>query len=171
MLDIIKNYEFIMILSCVMIFMILQTYYFYNTISTEYDRILEEKMNSIKYFISKDEIEINNFKNMKQKYFNNNNNIVKIAEKQKQERYDINLNLYYKYCMAPILVIFVIIIILLFMLGKNNQPFNYFINFFLILLIFIPQIAFHYFVLKQYQYIGNTNIIYTIYNKNNINKK
>jgi len=170
MLDIIKNYEFIMILSSVMIFMILQTFYFYNTISTEYDRILDEKMNSIKYFISKDENEINNFKNFKQNYFNNKN-IEKIAEKQKQERQDINRNLYYKYSMIPILVIFIIIIIILFVLGRENQPFNYFINFLLILLIFIPQIAFHYFVIKNYQYIGNTNIIYTIYNKNNINKK
>jgi hypothetical protein len=161
-----NKHEIFLLLFSIMIFMIIQTLFFHFIISKEYNEVLNEKMNSIKYFFS-------NNKNLKIKFDEFKTNYLiknkKIAEEQTKKRENINNVLYIKHCVIPILVVFVIMIIFLFIyLGnKKHWSFLHVFNLFLILIVYIPEFIIYFFVIKKYQYIGNNEIIYKMYNKIN----
>jgi hypothetical protein len=164
-----NKHEIFLLLFSIMIFMIIQTIFFNFIISKEYNEVLKEKMNSIKYFFS-------NNKNLKIKFDKFKDDYLlkhkKIAEEQTKKREDINTDLYIKHCVIPILIVFVIIIIFLFvyLLDTKYWSFVHIFNLFLILIVYIPEFIIYFLVIKKYQYIGNTEIIYNIYKKINTNK-
>ena len=98
------------------------------------------------------------------------------ALEQEKIRNEKNILLYFYYCIIPILCViflFIVIIILnyksyIFKNSKNFEGIDYF-NFGLILLVYIPNMIIFFFVVKKYQFIGNIEILSTIYN-NIINK-
>ena len=167
-----KNEVFLIFIN-IIVFMIIQTLFFKFIISTEYEHLIKEKLNTINYYISQDE----EVKNIIINYKNNKiETIEKKALEQEKIRDEKNLVLYTHYCIIPILLIvflFIVIIILnykslIFKKSKNFENIDYF-NFGLILLVYIPNMIIFFFVVKKYYFIGNIEILSTIYN-NIINK-
>ena len=167
-----KNEVFLIFIN-IIVFMIIQTLFFKFIISTEYEHLIKEKLNTINYYISQDE----EVKNIIINYKNNKiETIEKKALEQEKIRDEKNLVLYTYHCIIPILLIvflFIVIIILnykslIFKKSKNFENIDYF-NFGLILLVYITNMIIFFFVVKKYYFIGNIEILSTIYN-NIINK-
>ena len=167
-----KNEVFLIFIN-IIIFMIIQTLFFKFIISTEYEHLIKVKLNTINYYIDRDQ----EVKDMIIDY--KNNNIEKIRDKALEEekiRNKQNIILYLYYCIIPILIVlflFIVIIILnykslIFKKSKNFEGIDYF-NFALILLIYVPNMIIFFFVVKKYYFIGNIEILSTIYD-NIINK-
>jgi len=167
-----KNEVFLIFMN-IIIFMIIQTLFFKFIISSEYENLIKEKLNTINYYISQDQEAKNiiiNYKN------NNKERIEKKALEQEKIRDEKNIILYIYHCIIPILFIvflFIVIIILnykslIFKKSENFENIHYF-NFALIFLVYVPEIIIFFFVVKKYYFIGNVDILSTIYN-NIINK-
>jgi hypothetical protein len=167
-----KNEVFLILIN-IIIFMIIQTIFFKFVISTEYESLIKEKLNTVNYYISRDQEVKNIIINYKK---NNIEKIKKKALEKEKIRDKINSKLYLEYCFMPILffiLIFIIIIILNYysLIFKKSEKFEgvHYFNFVLILLIYIPNMIIFFFVVKKYQFIGNVEILSTIYN-NILNK-
>jgi hypothetical protein len=167
-----KNEVFLIFIN-IIIFMIIQTIFFKFVISTEYESLIKEKLNTVNYYISHDQEVKNIIINYKK---NNIEKIKKKALEKEKIRDKINSKLYLEYCFMPILffiLIFIIIIILNYysLIFKKSEKFEgvHYFNFVLILLIYIPNMIIFFFVVKKYQFIGNVEILSTIYN-NILNK-
>jgi hypothetical protein len=167
-----KNEVFLILIN-IIIFMIIQTIFFKFVISTEYENLIKEKLNTVNYYISHDQEVKNIIINYKK---NNIEKIKKKALEKEKIRDKINSKLYLEYCFMPILffiLIFIIIIILNYysLIFKKSEKFEgvHYFNFVLILLIYIPNMIIFFFVVKKYQFIGNVEILSTIYN-NILNK-
>jgi hypothetical protein len=167
-----KNEVFLILIN-IIIFMIIQTLFFKYIISLEYENLIKEKLNTVNYYIDRDQ----EVKDMIIDYKNNNIDEIKNKSiEQKKIREEKNKKLYFYYCIIPILIallIFIVIIILnykslIFKKSEKMRGIHYF-NFALILLIYIPNMIIFFFVVKKYQFIGNIEILSTFYN-NIINK-
>jgi hypothetical protein len=154
--------------------MIMQTLFFKFIISTEYETFIKEKINTVNYYLDRDQ----DAKDFLINYKNNNiETITNEALEQKKIRDNKNIYLYIYYCILPILLVvllFILIIILNYksLIFKKSEKFkgvDYF-NFGLILLVYIPNIIIFFFVIKKYQFIGNIDIFNRFYN-NIINKE
>ena len=167
-----KNEVFLIFIN-IIIFMIIQTLFFKFVISTEYETLIKEKLNTVNYYIDHDQEVKDMIIDYKQ------NHIEKIRDtalEQEKIRNNQNIYLYLYYCIIPILIViflFIVIIILnykslIFKNSKNFESIDYF-NFALILLVYIPNMIIFFFVVKKYYFIGNIEILSTIYN-NIINK-
>lgn len=167
-----KNEVFLIFIN-IIIFMIIQTLFFKFVISTEYEHLIKLKLNTVNHYINQDQEVKDMIINYKQ---NKLENIRVKALEQEKIRNEKNILLYFYYCIIPILCViflFIVIIILnyksyIFKNSKNFEGIDYF-NFGLILLVYIPNMIIFFFVVKKYQFIGNIEILSTIYN-NIINK-
>jgi hypothetical protein len=167
-----KNEVFLILIN-IIIFMIVQTLFFKFIISTEYENFVKEKLNTVNYYLDRDQ----DAKDVLIDYKNNNIEIIKkVAIDQLQLRNDKNKFLYIYYCIIPILfvvILFIVIIILNYRskIFKKSEKFEgvHYFNFALVLLVYVPNIIIFFFVVKKYQFIGNIEIFSTIYN-NIINK-
>jgi hypothetical protein len=167
-----KNEVFLIFIN-IIIFMIIQTLFFKFIISNEYEHLIKEKLNTVNHYIDQDQ----EVKDMIINYKQNKIEILRDkALEQEKIRNKQNIFLYLYYCIIPILLViflFIVIIILnnkslIFKNSKNFEGIDYF-NFGLILLVYIPNMIIFFFVVKKYQFIGNIDILSTIYN-NIINK-
>lgn len=167
-----KNEVFLIFIN-IIIFMIIQTLFFKFVISNEYEHLIKLKLNTVNHYIDQDQEVKDMIINYKQ---NKIENIRDKALEQEKIRNEKNILLYLYYCIIPILCViflFLIIIILnyksyIFKNSKNFEGIDYF-NFGLILLVYIPNMIIFFFVVKKYYFIGNIEILSTIYN-NIINK-
>jgi hypothetical protein len=142
--------------------MVIQTFFFKYIVSKEFDVILEEKFNTIKYYISHDDEMDKDFKKFKEDYIKNNINKVK---DQKQKRENINNKLYLYHCIIPILVVFILLIITLLSNLKGEWEYSTTLSILLVLGVYIPEVLIFLFVIKKYIHLGNINILTTIYKK------
>ena len=167
-----KNEVFLILIN-IIIFMIVQTLFFKFIISTEYETFVKEKLNTVNYYLDRDQ----DAKDIMIDYKNNNIEIIKKEALGQQEfRNDKNKFLYIYYCIIPIIfvvLLFIVIIILNYksIIFKKSEKFGgiHYFNFALVLLVYVPNIVIFFFVVKKYQFIGNIEIFSTIYN-NIINK-
>jgi hypothetical protein len=168
-----KNEVYLIFIN-IILFMIIQTIFFKFAISTEYEHLIEEKIGTLNYYITQDPVIKNVIKEMKDE------ETKKYKEKAEEDRIireKENDTLYLYYCIIPILCVvflFIVIIILDYfsLIFKNEKKLGYihYFNFALILLIYIPNIIVFYYVVKKYQFLGNIEILSSVYN-NIINKE
>jgi hypothetical protein len=151
--------------------MIIQTIFFSEVISKEYDTILAEKTHTVQHYISNDQDLLTAFKNYKTQFLADNETKKK---EQKKEREEKNITLYTYYCIIPIICVFVLFILInLLVKFKDGLSGVQIFNFFLIIFVYTPELLIFMYVVKKYQFVGNIDILSRIYNnlnKNNINK-
>jgi hypothetical protein len=170
-----KN-EICLIFINIIIFMVIQTIFFYTVVSKEYEVLLKEKLNTVNYYLSQDAnikdylIDLkNDEKNIKKL-----NEIKKKADEQKKVRERANQILYWYYCFIPILCVLFLFVVLIFLfiftdMFKSEESFTItkILNYFLVFFVYTPEIIVFLYVIKKYQYIGNIDILSIIYNKLN----
>jgi hypothetical protein len=165
-----RNEVFLIFIN-ILLFMIIQTIFFNEVISKEYDMILAEKTHTMQHYISSDEEIKTAFIDFKTQYLADNKTK---KEEQARERTEKNWTLYTYYCIIPIICVFVLFIVInLLVKFKDSLSGVQIFNFFLILFVYIPEVIIFMFVVKKYQFVGNIDILSRIYNnlnKNNINK-
>jgi uncharacterized membrane protein len=114
-----KN-ELCLIFINIIIFMVIMTLFFHFVVAKEYDVLLEEKMNSLRYYISNDKNLSDNYKTFKKDYLQK---YEMKAKEQETTRNNINKKLYIDYCIQPILytVVLFILVILMFKFFKKKD--------------------------------------------------
>ena len=167
-----KNEVYLIFIN-IILFMIIQTIFFKFAIANEYEHLIEEKIGTLNYYITQDPEIKNAIKQMKDEQ---TKQYKEKAEEDKKIREKENDTLYLYYCIIPILCVvflFIVIIILDYfsLIFKNEKKIGkiHIFNFALILLVYVPNIIVFYFVVKKYQFLGNIEILSSVYN--NIIKK
>ena len=176
--DINENDWFI-VFANVLFFMVVQTAFFYFIASKEYEDVIVSKLDIVKRYASKNEIFkmlVNMYKN---KYLEDNKQEI---EKQTKERKQNNEKLTLEYCGVPILIVSSIVVLLLVatktkVLSKvtinnatikgllNSTPWNKYDNLglILVLLAYITELFFFFFIVKKYEYVGDNYILNNLF--------
>jgi hypothetical protein len=164
----VDKYEIFLILFNVLFFMVVQTLFFKYIVSKEYDALLEEKMETIKYFLSNDEKLNKDFDILKDNYLNNINTYygktnTEVAKEQLKLRKEHNNKLYLYHALIPIAVVIFLIILVLIFIKKGTWSYSTTISLLSVALVYIPEILVFLFVIKKYYHIGNIDVITKLY--------
>ena len=177
----INENDWIIALSNVLFFMIVQMFFFIFIASKQYETVIISKLDIIKKYAEKNMP----FKFLLHSYKNNylENNQVEINENSK-ERENNNMKLTYEYCILPIIIVSSIMLLLVVSTktdfikklkiknttlenmteGTQWSEFDTF-GLLLVLLAYSTEILFFYFVVKKYEFV-NDNAIYNTLFKN-----
>ena len=167
-LSCVDKYEIFLILFNILFFMVVQTLFFKYIVSKEYDVLLEEKLETIKYFLSNDEKLNKDFDILKDNYLNNINTDngktnTEIAEEQLKLRTEHNNKLYLFHALIPIAVVLLLIILVLVFMKKGTWTYSTTISLLSVALVYVPEILVFLFVIKKYYHIGNFDIMTKLY--------
>jgi len=155
-----NKYELLIILINLTFFMTVQTIFFKYIGSIEFEKLVLQKGQLIKNYISTDEKMLNDFNNFKNNYIKENK---KIANEQKIIREKKNNNIYLLHCIIPIILIVILAIIIYFSSLKGEWNNSTLISILSITLTYIPELFLFFFIMTKYQHISNMNIITKMY--------
>ena len=158
-----NSYTWINILLTVLFFIIVQTLFFLYIVSKQYDdvilakakliSILGEKNNAVKLYID----------TIKQQQLDDLEAKAAIAN---YKRYELNKELVIKYCFIPANVIggLLILALLYSIINVNGPKWTYIesISLVLILTSYLTELYFFFFIVKKYEMVGDTEILYNV---------
>jgi len=163
MFDCITKYDWIVIISNVLFFMVVQTMFFIFIASKQYETVLADKMDLISRFVNKNAGSKQKMKDFKDAYLLSNS---KKAEEQHTVRMQENKKYINKYCLLPIGAA---IIALIYVIYKVNaaSPWSSTdsLNLALVLLAYTTELYFFFFVVRKFEFVGDHYIIANIFKK------
>ena len=160
MLNKITKHNLTVILLNVIIFFCLQFIFFYYIMQYMYADIIKEKINSLIELMNLND----NYKKIILSYIKNNyEKTKKDADENIKLKNNLNLRLTLIYIVIPFSILIMLLIInLLFNRTKNNWDSLDTFNVFIIILAYITEIYFLYFILNKYIFIGDINLLNNI---------
>lgn len=162
------KFTWISILLNVLAFMVIQTTFFLLVASNQYENVLKSKISFITDLGNENDSVKQEIEMLKQ----NSTELKEKAEASAKIRNQLNRELTIKYCVIPITVVFVIFISLILFVksGRKWQPKDTF-NVSLILLAYVTELYFFFFIVQKYQFIGDHYIFYNTINNAEIKNK
>ena len=158
-----NSYTWINILLTVLFFIIVQTLFFLYIVSKQYDDIILAKVKLITMLGEKNEVVKLYIDTIKQQQLDNLEEKAAIAN---YKRYELNKELVIKYCFIPANVIggLLILALLYSVINVNGPKWTYVetISLVLILTSYLTELYFFFFIVKKYEMIGDTEIIYNV---------
>jgi len=149
--------EWIIILTNVIFFMIVQTLFFRFVASKQYENVLENKLDMVKDFVKRNPKMRDNLKITKSE---NKKKLDPIAKKQLKEREKLNLELTLLYCGIPILIATVFILYVFFVMKKTREWSTVdSLGIFYIMFAFSTELLFFFFIVKKYEFVGDQYIV------------
>jgi hypothetical protein len=168
-----NNYTWLNIFTTVLFFIVVQTLFFQYIASKQYDNILLYKSS----FIS----QLGNYNSSIKELINvlktnAKENLKENAEKSKNKRDILNYKLLVKYCLFPIIIVsFILLIILIYTFTQKTKKWSYIesISLLLILGSYLTELYFFFFIIRNYEIIGDHEIFYKSLNSfsNNLELK
>lgn len=159
----------IVILSNVIFFMIVQTAFFWYIASKQYENVLDSKLNMLKLLASKNSYIKRKLYNIKDDYTAKYKSKV---EELERERIKYNKELTWDYCGKLIVIVLCIIIALVFSyIFIKGHPWNNIdtLNMIFVTLAYCTELFFFFFIVRKYEFVGDnyilTNVIQNVMNK------
>lgn len=161
MFDCITKYDWIVIFSNVLFFMVVQTFFFLFIASKQYETVLAGKMDFVSRFANKSQYMKNKLKSMKDDYIAQNG---KVAERQLKERTQENKKYIMKYCVLPITLVVGALLFVIFF-KKYSTPWSSIdsLNLALVLLAYATELYFFFFIVRKFEFVGDQYILANIY--------
>jgi hypothetical protein len=175
----INENDWVIALSNVLFFMVVQMFFFIFIASKQYEEVIISKLDIIKKYGEKNmpfKFLLHSYKN---NYLENNEDEI---NKETNERKDNNMNLTYDYCGLPIIIVSTIIVLLVVLTKTNlieklkisnvkvkdmtkKTVWNQYDTFglLLVLLAYSTEILFFYFVVKKYEFVNDNTIYNTLF--------
>lgn len=158
-----NKFTWINILSNVLFFMLMQTLFFIFIASSQYNEALKSKISFITDLSNYDDNvkkSVNELKDYADKNFK------ETAQKDYKIRMNKNNKLLMIYCYIPITITTIILLMLIFIFrSKKKWSIVDTYNILLILLSYLTELYFFFFVIKKYELIGDHTIIYNFLKK------
>lgn len=157
MFSCIQRNDWIIIITNVTFFMVVQTLFFKFVASEQYVNVLKSKIHMVKTYLSKDKEAKEELMRFKQDYINANKEKA-LEQKALRDKVNVGLTRTYAYNLIALAVIALIGIVLFI---KSNIPWNrvYTLSLFLVLLGYTTELFFFFFIVQKYEFIGDQYII------------
>lgn len=161
MFDCITKYDWIVILSNVIFFMVVQSFFFYFVASKQYENVLANKMDLVSRFANKNELSKQKFKDFKDAFLLQQN---KKADQQYSERMKENWQYIKKYCVYPILAASAALLFVIYFIKYNSSWSSIdSLNLTLVLLAYATELYFFFFIVRKFEFVGDQYIIANIF--------
>jgi hypothetical protein len=157
MLEHVGRNEWIIILTNVIFFMVVQTLFFKFIASKQYENVLENKLDMVKDFVKRNPKMRDNLKISKSE---NKKKLDPIAKKQLKEREKLNRELTWLYCGIPIVITAVCMAYVLFVMKKTREWSTVdSLGVFYVIFAYSTEILFFFFMVKKYEFVGDQYIV------------
>lgn len=156
----ISKADWIIIISTVLFFMIIQTLFFKYEASIQYQTVIESKLD-VARILSKRNVHVEEFiKKLK----SDSTMLKEIHDQQQSKRQLHNDTLTLYYCWIPI-IITVSILLLILATGNIKWSSSNNMGLFFVFLSYITELIFFFFVVQKYEFVGDEYIISRLFNK------
>lgn len=154
--------DWIVILSNVLFFMLVQTAFFWYIASKQYENVLSSKLDTLKLLASKNSTFKRKLDNFKDEYISKHEQKAKELE---TERAKLNKKLTWKYCgkliVVTTLVLFAIVISYFFVKGRPWNDVDT-LNMIFVTLAYCTELFFFFFIVREYEFVGDNYILTSV---------
>jgi len=153
----IKRNDWIIILSNVLFFMVVQTLFFVFIASKQYENVLVAKLELVKSIYTKFPDIKQALLETKDAYIQSKENIVK---EQAKKRTRANKDLIWKYCGVPILIVLFTLFYFVFVnVSKEAWSEVDTLGMLYVALGYLTELCFFFFIVKKYEFVGDQYIV------------
>ena len=157
MFDCVTKYDWIVIFSNVIFFMVVQSLFFIAIASKQYENVLANKMDFVSRFVSKSSMSKQKLKDLKDTFLQQN---IGIAEGQHKQRMQENKKYIKKFCVYPIMAAVAVLLCIIYYF-KTDLPWTSIdsLNLTLVMLAYATELYFFFFIVRKFEFVGDHYII------------
>lgn len=154
--------DWIVILSNLLFFMLVQTAFFWYIASKQYENVLSSKLDTLKLLASKNSLFKRELDAVKDEYMNKHEQKAKELE---MKRAKLNRKLTWKYCgkliVITTMILFVLILTYFFIKGRPWNDVDT-LNMIFVTLAYCTELFFFFFIVKKYEFVGDNYILTSV---------